>query len=466
MYLVLVLFAVIYIYPFLLDIGTAFKTDADATAHPLSPIPQHWVVAAFSELGQQDFPRWLMNSVVVAVFVTAGRVLFDSMAGYALARLRFRGRGGLFAAIIAVMAVPSVVLLIPTFLILKQLGIYNTYPGMILPLITDAAGVFIMRQFFLTVHPSIEEAAKIDGAGIFRTYWSVVLPMARPALLTLMILSFQGSWNNFSMILVAHQSPSLDTLTTGVGRLVSGQLGAGTQYPLQLAAAMAMTIPVAIVFFVFQKYIMRTGEGAVKELFLTSAADEGGQVARGDEGAIIVDRGLYIPAHILDNLGPRPGGLVLIVAGPGGHVVRGDPGVADHDRRFAGRPDAGHRLECRAQLRRPVLGRERLGGLLHAPPGSGRTDGAFDQLAERARVPLTVGHGDADTAWCQHAAQLTGGRFPVRHVIQHVQRQHDVEHAVAQRQRRDVSIQQSRESHRPQHPHRQITPSRPHRPPD
>jgi multiple sugar transport system permease protein len=265
MYLVLAVFAVIYSYPFLLDVGTAFKTDADATAHPLSPIPRHWVLSAFSELGQQDFPRWLTNSVVVAVFVTLGRILFDSMAGYALARLRFRGRGAVFSAIIAVMAVPGVVLLIPTFLILKQLNLYNTYPGMILPLMTDAAGVFIMRQFFLSVHPSIEEAARIDGAGIFRTYWSVVLPMARPALITLMILSFQGSWNNFSMILVAHQSPSLDTLTTGVGRLVSGQLGAGTQYPLQLAAAMAMTVPVAIVFFVFQKYIMRTGEGAVKE---------------------------------------------------------------------------------------------------------------------------------------------------------------------------------------------------------
>lgn len=87
---------------------------------------------------------------------------------------------------------------------------------------TDAAGVFIMRQFFLSVHPSIEEAARIDGAGIFRTYWSVVLPMARPALITLTILSFQGSWNNFSDVPVAHQSPSLDTLTIGIGRLVSG----------------------------------------------------------------------------------------------------------------------------------------------------------------------------------------------------------------------------------------------------
>jgi len=199
------------------------------------------------------------------VFVTAGRVLVDSMAGYALARLRFRGRGAVFAAVVAVMAVPPVVLLIPKFLVLKQLGIYDSYPGLILPLLTDAAGVFIMRQFFLSVHPSIEEAARIDGAGIFRTYWSVVLPMARPALITLTILSFQGSWNNFSDVLVAHQSPSLDTLTTGIGRMVSGQLGAGTQYPLQLAAAIAMTVPVAVLFFLFQKYIMRTGQGAIKE---------------------------------------------------------------------------------------------------------------------------------------------------------------------------------------------------------
>jgi multiple sugar transport system permease protein len=265
LYLVLAIFAVIYIYPFLLSIGTAFKTDPDAMAQPLNPIPSHWVLTAFSELEQQDFLRWLANSVIVAVFVTAGRLLFDSMAGYALARLRFRGRGALFSAIIAVMAVPGVVLLIPKFLVLKQLAIYNSYPGLIIPLMTDAAGVFIMRQFFLSVHPSIEEAAKIDGAGVFRTYWSVVLPMARPALMTLTILSFQGSWNDFSDILVAHQSPSLDTLTTGVGRLVSGQLGAATQYPLELAAAMAMTIPVAIVFFVFQKYIMRGGGGAVKE---------------------------------------------------------------------------------------------------------------------------------------------------------------------------------------------------------
>jgi multiple sugar transport system permease protein len=264
-YSALVLAAVAYIYPFLLEIGTAFKTEADANSHAIDPIPHAWVTTAFAELAQQDFSRWFANSVIVAVFVTLGRLLFDSMAGYALARLRFGGRRALFAAVIAVMAVPGVVLLIPKFLVIRQLGIYDSYPGLVVPLLTDAAGVFIMKQFFESIPASIEEAAHIDGAGTFRTFWSVVLPMARPALMALTILSFQGSWNDFADILIAHQSPSLDTLTTGVGRLVSGELGTATQYPLKLAAALLMTLPVAAVFFVFQKYIMRTNQGALKE---------------------------------------------------------------------------------------------------------------------------------------------------------------------------------------------------------
>jgi multiple sugar transport system permease protein len=264
-YLTLAVFAVIYIYPFLLEIGTAFKTETDAANHSANPVPHDWVTSAFAELAQQDFARWFTNSVVVAVLVTAGRLLFDSMAGYALARLRFRGRGAVFAAIIAVMAVPGVVLLIPKFLVYRQLGIYNTYPGLIIPLLTYATGVFIMKQFFESIPRSIEEAAQIDGAGVLRIFWSVVLPMARPALIALTILSFQGSWNDFADILIAQQSTSLDTLTTGVGRLVSGELGTATQYPVKLAAALLMTIPVAIVFFVFQKHIIRTGQGALKE---------------------------------------------------------------------------------------------------------------------------------------------------------------------------------------------------------
>lgn len=261
----LILFALIYIFPFVIELGSSFKTDADATNHPINPIPQHWTLAAFHELAHQDFPLWFFNSTFVALSVTLGRILFDSMAGYALARLRFRGRGGVFSAIIAVMAVPSVVLMIPKFLVLNQFGMYNTYSGMIVPLIADAAGVFIMKQFFEAIPPSVEEAARIDGAGILRTFWSVVLPMARPALITLTVISFQGSWNELSHFIVSRQSPQLNTLTTGVASLVSGELGQGNQYPLKLAAALLMTIPVAVVFFVFQRFIVRGNEGAVKE---------------------------------------------------------------------------------------------------------------------------------------------------------------------------------------------------------
>lgn len=264
-YTVLVVFALIYIYPFLIQLATSFKTEPDSTANPLSLWPDPFTAAAIRELGDADYPRWLANSVFIAVVVTAGRVFFDSLAGYALARLRFRGRGALFAAVIAVMAVPGVVLLIPKFLVLNQLGMYDSYSGMIVPLLADAAGVFIMKQFFESIPVSVEEAARIDGAGTFRIFWSVVLPMARPALITLTILSFQGSWNELPHFIVSRQSPELNTLTTGVASLVSGQRGSGNQYPLKLAAALIMTIPVALVFFAFQRHFVRGGtEGAVK----------------------------------------------------------------------------------------------------------------------------------------------------------------------------------------------------------
>ncbi len=265
-YLVLITVAVLYIYPFLIEVGTAFKTDPDATAHAASPIPVNWVVAGFTELSSQGFPHWFLNSVYLGVSVTIGRLIFDSMAGYALARIRFRGRGALFAAVIAMMGVPGIVLLIPRFLVYLQFGIYNTYAGVIIPLMTDVVGVFIMKQFFESIPESLEEAARIDGAGVIRIYWSIMLPMARPALMMLAILSFQGSWNDLPDILAAENSPSLDTLTTGVARLVSGEIGvAATQYPLEMAAALLMTLPVAIIFFTFQRYIVRTGEGATKE---------------------------------------------------------------------------------------------------------------------------------------------------------------------------------------------------------
>ena len=143
--------ALIFLYPFVIQIASSFKSEADAAADPLSPVPHPATIAnSFAKLfnGSTDFPLWTFNSLVVTLFVTGGRVLLDSLAGYALARLRFPGRKLLFAGVIAVMAVPPVVLLIPKFLVLNQIGIYDTYSAMILPLLADAGGIFIMKQFF------------------------------------------------------------------------------------------------------------------------------------------------------------------------------------------------------------------------------------------------------------------------------------------------------------------------------
>lgn len=265
-YVVLGAVALVYVMPFAVQLANAFKTDAAATANPLDLIPSPGTTAAFVALFRgQPFGLAAANSALVAVSVTAGRVFFDCLAGYALARLTFRGRGVVLAGFVAIIAVPPVVLLIPKFLVLNQLGIYNSYTALIVPLMADAGGVFIMRNFFSSIPVSVEEAAKLDGAGAFRTFWSVVLPMARPAVITITILSFQASWNELSHFIVASNSPSLITLTKLVATLAAGSQGQANQYPLKLAAAALITIPVAVLFFVFQRRIMSTGEGAVKE---------------------------------------------------------------------------------------------------------------------------------------------------------------------------------------------------------
>ena len=266
LYLLLAVIALVYVLPFLIEVATSFKTESDATADPLGLVPPSWTALAYRQLFvQSDFPLWFANSGIVTVAVTIGRTLFDSAAGYALARLEFRGRNVLYAGLIAVMAVPGVVLLIPKFLVINQLGMFDSYSGMIIPLIADAAGVFIMKNFFESIPVAVEEAARLDGASTVRLFWSVILPMSRPALITIVILSFQGSWNELSHFIVSTSSPQLDTLTKGVASLAAGALGKANQYPLKLAAAAVMTIPVAVLFIVFQRRITNTASGAVKE---------------------------------------------------------------------------------------------------------------------------------------------------------------------------------------------------------
>lgn len=255
-YAVLALFAVIFIYPFVLSFANSFKTRAQAAQEPLDLIPSPFTLEAYQRLAESSFLRWTWVSIVVTVSVTLARVVLNSMAGYALARLRFRGRAVVFALIVAVLAIPGIVLAIPRFIVMGELGMLNSWWGLIVPLGMDAFGIFMMKQFFESIPVEMEEAARVDGATIFQTFWRVVLPLAVPGLIALTILSFQGTWNEFLHILIAAPArPELNNLPVGLA-LLRGQAGQALDFPLILGGSMLTTIPVAIVFFTFQRYFV------------------------------------------------------------------------------------------------------------------------------------------------------------------------------------------------------------------
>jgi multiple sugar transport system permease protein len=263
-YGLLLLGTLLYLGPFVIQLAGSVKTDPDATAHPLALLPDPFSVLAWRKAFGLDavlpvpLARWLFNSFFVTISVTLGRLVIDSLAGYALARLHFAGRRAVNAGILAVLAIPGVVLLIPKFLVLKQLGLFDSYAGMIIPLFCDAVGILLLKTAFEQVPTDLEEAARIDGAGILRTFTSVVLPLVRPALVTVAILSFQGSWNEFTHFLVATSDPKYQTLTLGIAQLTAGQLNGAQQFPLKLALATLSTIPVAITYILFQRHFTRT----------------------------------------------------------------------------------------------------------------------------------------------------------------------------------------------------------------
>jgi multiple sugar transport system permease protein len=267
-YLVLTAFALMFLYPFVLSMASTFKSRAEVVAHPVLPWPLDPSSRAWENvLLHSDFPMWTVNSILVTVLATLLRLFLDSLAGYSLARLRWRGQGLVFTFVLAVLAVPPIVLTIPRFLVLKEMGLLNSYAGLVLPLAVDAVGIFIMKQFFESLPPELEEAARIDGATIFQTFWRIVLPLARPGLITLAILSFQGTWNEFLLpLIVVRGDPDLWTLPFGLSTL--GRGGAGGQsfdYPVMLAGSMLTIIPLAIVFVVRQRFFARgIMAGAVK----------------------------------------------------------------------------------------------------------------------------------------------------------------------------------------------------------
>lgn len=217
-----------------------------------SPATFENYVTLFSQA--EDFPvlRWFANSVFVSSSVTLLVLLVASSAAYAFARLEFRGREPLFLAVVATMIIPSQVTLIPVFLIVQKLGWFNTYFGLIIPGLAGGFGVFLLRQFFLSIPVELEEAAYMDGAGPLTVYWRVILPLGKPALATLAIFTFIGSWNDFAWPLIVTNDISMRTLPIGI-MIFQGRYT--TEYGLTMAAAAVCTLPIIAAFLVLQRRI-------------------------------------------------------------------------------------------------------------------------------------------------------------------------------------------------------------------
>lgn len=278
----LIFFAFIEIVPFVLTVSNSFKCLPATQTEPQSfiPVPPFGIscrtesgsplpasavssditfnptVEGYNEIFAQNLGQWFLNTVIFAVAITLARLLFDSLAGYALARIKFPGNRVLFFIMLGTMMIPGVVLLIPRFIILKQLGMLNTYQGFIFSLAADAFGVFLMKQFFESIPDEIEEAAQVDGANRFTMFFRVVLPMATPALTALAIFSFQGTWNNFmDALIILGGNQNLYNLPLGLA-LLRGAYGETLRWHTFLAGSVLTTLPLAIVFFVFQRYFV------------------------------------------------------------------------------------------------------------------------------------------------------------------------------------------------------------------
>jgi len=255
-YGVLFLLALSFFYPFLLAISTSFKSLPEIAQNPVNLIPETFTLEGYRQMQGLNVGRWMFNSAFVSVVITLGNVIFASMAGYALARIKFPGRNAVFLAILGTMMIPGIVLLIPMFIVLKQVNFIDSYAGLIVPKLATAFGVFLMKQFFESIPGEIEEAARIDGASRLQMFFRVVLPMARPALVALVIFSFQGAWNDFMFpLIVISVSQDLYTLPLGLA-VLRGGMGENLQWNAILAGSLVTTLPMALIFVFFQRYFI------------------------------------------------------------------------------------------------------------------------------------------------------------------------------------------------------------------
>ena len=256
-YAVLIAIGIVLFTPFILAAIGSFKTDAEIITWPPKFFPDEWLTENWTKVWTTDmggggtFPRWLFNTAFLSVTTALIKIVGCSMAAYAFARLLFPGRDAVFNFMLASMMIPGAVTMIPAYVLMSKLHLVNTYWSLILPGIIDTGGIFMLTQFFKSIPRDLEEAAHIDGASQFQIYKDVILPLARPALLTVFILQFQGMWNAFLAPLLYLDSPKMWVLNVALN-IFRQQYQ--TAWNLTLVGAMVNAFPVLVLFFIFSRY--------------------------------------------------------------------------------------------------------------------------------------------------------------------------------------------------------------------
>lgn len=264
LYSAMIIIGVVTIAPLIWMLSASFMPTGQASAFPPPFFPKEFTWDHYASLfTRMNLSRSAFNSTFVAVTVTLVSLIVNSMAGYAFAKYRFGGRDSLFKLLIASMIIPSQVTMLPLFLMLNKMGVINTYMGLIIPGMASIFGIFLIRQFAMSIPDSLIEAARIDGAGDFRIYWSLILPLCKPVLITLAIFTFMGTWNDFLWPLIVMTDDSMYTLPVALANL---SLEHVQDTELMMAGSVITIAPVLILFAAVQKYyISGIMAGGLKE---------------------------------------------------------------------------------------------------------------------------------------------------------------------------------------------------------
>jgi multiple sugar transport system permease protein len=255
LYLILILGALLTLTPFIWMVSASFMADGHASVFPPRFWPDKFTLGQYSNLfSRLDVTVNFINSLLLSTIVTVISLFFNSMAGYAFAKYRFKGKDKLFNVLLSSMIIPAQVTMLPLFLMLKYMGVLNTYLAIIIPGMANIFGIFLIRQYVLSIPDSLIEAARIDGASEFQIYLIVILPLAKPILITLAIFTFLGTWNDFLWPLIALTDNSMFTLPVALANL----MGEHTKDPeLMMAGSVLTILPVIILFLALQKYYIR-----------------------------------------------------------------------------------------------------------------------------------------------------------------------------------------------------------------